>query len=270
MTSRVSAGLRLSKVRPRRRLDPLAADEQAERRDVVPVGVAVGVGWPSSPSQQVLVATRRRVDASVHDASRRPSRPSRRRRGRASPVRSGPARRSQLVEERRDDPGAARPDRVAERDRAAVHVDLVPVEAELAAVGEGLGRERLVDLDEVEGLDRQLDPVEQPADALDRREEQPPRLDLGLRVADDPGQRLQADRSTARSLATTVAAAPSVIPGALPAVTVPVASPRSRVRSAVRQREGGLRACERLGARVAARVLVYRRSSSRGPWRRGR
>ena len=82
---------------------------------------------------------------------------------------------------------------MAERDRAAVDVDLVPVEAELAAVGEGLGGERLVDLDEVERLDRHLDPVEQAADALDRREEQPLRRDLGLGVADDPGERLEAE-----------------------------------------------------------------------------
>ena len=102
-----------------------------------------------------------------------------------------PAR--ELVEQRRHDPGPARADRVAERDRPAVDVDLVPVEAELPAIGEGLGGERLVDLDQVERLDRQLDPVEQPADALDRGEEQPLRLDLGLGVADDPGQGLQAE-----------------------------------------------------------------------------
>ena len=59
----------------------------------------------------------------------------------------------ELVEQRRDDPRAAGPDRVAERDRAAVDVDLVPVEPERAAVGQGLGGERLVDLDEVERLD---------------------------------------------------------------------------------------------------------------------
>ena len=96
------------------------------------------------------------------------------------------------MEQRRDDPGAGRADRVPERDRAAVDVDLVPVEAELAAVGQGLRGERLVDLDQVERLDRQLDPVEQPADALDRGEEQPLRRDLGLGVADDPGERRQA------------------------------------------------------------------------------
>src|SRR5262245_29795017 len=44
----------------------------------------------------------------------------------------------ELVEERRDDARAARPDRVAERDRAAVDVDLVPIEAELPAVCECL------------------------------------------------------------------------------------------------------------------------------------
>ena len=54
-----------------------------------------------------------------------------------------------------------RADRVAERDRAAVDVDLVPVEAELAAVGQHLRGERLVDLDQVEGLGRELVRVEQ-------------------------------------------------------------------------------------------------------------
>src|SRR6478736_3325353 len=67
----------------------------------------------------------------------------------------------QFVGERRDDPGATRPDRVTERDRAAVDVDLVPIEPQGTPVGEGLGGERLVDLDQVEGLDRHLDPVEE-------------------------------------------------------------------------------------------------------------
>src|SRR6185436_11582290 len=54
-------------------------------------------------------------------------------------------------------------------------------------------RERLVDFDEVEGLERQLDPVEEPLHALDRGEEQPLRRDLGLGVADDPGKRLETE-----------------------------------------------------------------------------
>ena len=72
----------------------------------------------------------------------------------------------ELVEQRRDDPRSRRPDRMAERDRPAVDVDLVPVEAELPSIGERLGGEGLVDLDQVERLERQLDPVQQPLDAL--------------------------------------------------------------------------------------------------------
>src|SRR4029078_4046348 len=71
----------------------------------------------------------------------------------------------QLVEQRLHDPRAARPDRMAQGDRAAVDVRLVPVEAQLAAIGERLGRERLVDLDEVERLDREPAPRQAGADA---------------------------------------------------------------------------------------------------------
>src|SRR5688572_33044948 len=67
----------------------------------------------------------------------------------------------ELVQEGGHDPCATRPDRMAECDRPAVHVDLAPVEPELAAVGERLGGERLVDLNEIECLERQLDPVQE-------------------------------------------------------------------------------------------------------------
>jgi hypothetical protein len=128
------------------------------------------------------------------------------------------------VEKRGDDARAAGPDRMTERDGAAVDIDLVPIEAQLATVREGLSRESFVDLDEVEGVDRELDPVEETANTLDGREEEPLRGDLGLGVPDDPGEGLEPESFDA----TTVAAAPSVMPGALPAVTVPsVASPRS-------------------------------------------
>ena len=123
---------------------------------------------------------------------RRPSRRSRRRRGTAWRGRSGPR-------------GGAS----SWRSVATIRAPLAPIgwpraiappltltlsqsKPSCAAVGQGLRGERLVDLDEVEGLDRQLDPVEQPADALDRGEEQPLRRDLGLGVADDPGERLEA------------------------------------------------------------------------------
>src|SRR5262249_19032071 len=62
------------------------------------------------------------------------------------------ARRAPLLhfmEERDQDARAGRADRVAERDRAAVHVQPVTRELELAVAREDLGREGLVQLDQV-------------------------------------------------------------------------------------------------------------------------
>src|SRR6185369_13936559 len=56
----------------------------------------------------------------------------------------------QLQHERQDQTRARRAERVPERDRAAVDVDLVTVQAELLLAAEVLGREGLVDLDEVD------------------------------------------------------------------------------------------------------------------------
>src|SRR6478735_4379911 len=56
----------------------------------------------------------------------------------------------QLEREVQGDAGTRHPDRVAERDGAAVDVDLVDVDPELLGRGEADGREGLVDLDEVE------------------------------------------------------------------------------------------------------------------------
>src|SRR3954452_1378806 len=94
----------------------------------------------------------------------------------------------ELVSERRHDPRATRPDRVTESDRTAVDIDLRPVEPEGPTVCEGLRGKGFIDLDQFESLDRHLDPVEQPADALDRRQEEPLRLDLGLGIPDDPNK----------------------------------------------------------------------------------
>src|SRR3712207_2536991 len=53
----------------------------------------------------------------------------------------------QGVEQGHDQARAGRADRVAERDRAAVDVELVPVPAEHLPVRQDLGGERLVDLE---------------------------------------------------------------------------------------------------------------------------
>src|ERR1044072_9426155 len=59
-----------------------------------------------------------------------------------------------FVEKGGEDAGARGADRVADRDRAAVDVDLVGVPAELLADRERLGGERLIGFDEVEIGDR--------------------------------------------------------------------------------------------------------------------
>ena len=64
---------------------------------------------------------------------------------------------AQLVQQRDDEPRAAHPERMAERDRAAVHVHLLGVEAELPDHDEALRGERLVQLDQVEVSD--VDPA---------------------------------------------------------------------------------------------------------------
>ena len=111
-----------------------------------------------------------------------------------------PAAPPKLVEERRQDARARRADRVAERDRAAVDVDLVPVEAELVAIGQDLRGERLVDLDQIEVVD--ADP---PTFSIRRRT---PWIgasnshfgrDVRLRVADDARQRLRRRSAPPRS-----------------------------------------------------------------------
>src|SRR5207248_8813711 len=57
---------------------------------------------------------------------------------------------AQLVHEVHGEPGTGRADRVAERDRAAVDVDLLRVQAELVGGHQADRGERFVDLDQVE------------------------------------------------------------------------------------------------------------------------
>ena len=103
--------------------------------------LAYGIGRGGSASLQALSRRRmrhRRDEEAVFRRARRPSPPNRRRPGRGSRGRSvhraagargGGARR----------PGSRCADRVAEGDRATIDVHLVPVEAELPAVGDDLG-----------------------------------------------------------------------------------------------------------------------------------
>src|SRR3954454_21717649 len=58
-----------------------------------------------------------------------------------------PAAAAQLVHQRRHQAGAGAAERMAERDRTAVHVELLLVDPQLLDAGEDLGGERLVQLD---------------------------------------------------------------------------------------------------------------------------
>src|SRR6476619_5965414 len=60
----------------------------------------------------------------------------------------------QAVEQRGGDPRAGGAERVALRDRAAVHVEPVEVDAQVLVRRDDLGREGLVDLDQVHVVDR--------------------------------------------------------------------------------------------------------------------
>ena len=86
---------------------------------------------------------------------------------------------TQLVEQRDDEARAAHPERMPERDRAAVHVDLLLVEAELPHDREALRRERLVELDEVEIGYGDAAALEQLLHGRDRPDAHHPRIDTG-------------------------------------------------------------------------------------------
>src|SRR5437762_13871701 len=69
----------------------------------------------------------------------------------------------QLDEQRQEQACAGHAERMPERDRAAVHVDTISIELELPLDGEILTGERLVDLDEIDVVERQTGARQHPA-----------------------------------------------------------------------------------------------------------
>src|SRR6185503_10920088 len=90
-----------------------------------------------------------------------------------------PAALAQLVCEREREPRAGRTQRMTEGDRAAVHIRLVAIEAELLLHREVLRRERLVDLDQVHVTDLLTRPIE----CLTRRRRGTDAHDVGVHAA---------------------------------------------------------------------------------------
>ncbi len=72
-------------------------------------------------------------------------------------ARQAPA--AELEDERQQQPCPGHAERVAERDGAAVHVDPLPIEAELFLDRQVLRRERFVDLDEIDVLQGEPGPM---------------------------------------------------------------------------------------------------------------
>ena len=132
--------------------------------------------------------------------ARRPSRSPARPRCTSSPGRSG-RRAAQLVDEHRHQPRAAHPERMPERDRAAVDVDLLGIQAELVDARDRLAGERLVELDEVEVVDAEPGPRERLAGGRHGPEAHDRRVDAGDGGRHDPRHRPEA--RVARPLAST-------------------------------------------------------------------
>ena len=97
----------------------------------------------------------------------------------------------QLEQQRQQQARAAGAERMAERDRAAVDVDLVAIEAQLLLAREILRRERLVDLDQVEIGERQPGALERLADRRRRAHAHQRRLDADRRPRHDAAERLR-------------------------------------------------------------------------------
>src|SRR5689334_19903565 len=100
----------------------------------------------------------------------------------------------QFVEQRHEDARAARADRMAERDRSAVHVDLFWVEFELACDGNRGDGKSFVQLDEIHILIAvPASFYEQLFDRVYRRHHHPFRLDAADGLGDDARDGLLAE-----------------------------------------------------------------------------
>ena len=167
-----------------------------------------------------------------------------RRRGTARRCR-GAAAALQRVQQRRQHARAARADRVAERDGAAVDVHPCRIDAELVDHRDRLHRERFVDLEEVDVGQLPADLFARPCAPLPPASSAP--ASAPARSSPAPTMRASGVRPSARARSaamTTSAAAPSLTPGALPAVT----------RAVLLERR--LQRAERLGRGVFAHRFV--------------
>jgi hypothetical protein len=119
---------------------------------------------------------------------------------------------AELVDEHRDQPGAAHAQRVAERDGTAVDVHLRRIEAKLTDAGDRLAGEGLVELDEVEILDAEAGALERLAGGRDGPDPHDGGIHAGDSGRDHPGQRLQPELAGDAGFDQDAGPAPSSIP----------------------------------------------------------
>ena len=150
-------------------------------------------------------------------------------------ARSGPV---QLVDGRRDEPGAAGTQRMSQGNRTTVGVDarVVVTQTQVAQNGQTLGRKGLVELDHVDLLERDAREREHLADG--GRAGSNPMMRGATPAVAMPTTRARGVRpllAAAASLASRRAQAPSLTPEALPAVTVPSGrtTPLSRASASI-------------------------------------
>src|SRR2546422_11559086 len=92
-----------------------------------------------------------------------------------------PAAAAELVQQGHDEPRAGHAQGMAERDRAAIHVHLLRIQAQLADDDEALRSEGLVQLDEVEVRDLEAGTRQRLAYGRDRPDSHHSRIDTGNR-----------------------------------------------------------------------------------------
>src|SRR5215475_6134458 len=97
-----------------------------------------------------------------------------------------------FVQQRHQHAGAGGADRVTDRDRAAIDVDLGGIPAEVLVDGAGLRREGLVGLDQIEVADVPAGLLQRGAGSRDRARAHDLGIDAGLGPGDDAGDRLLA------------------------------------------------------------------------------
>src|SRR5262245_32802833 len=100
---------------------------------------------------------------------------------------------AELVKEGGGEAGAGAAERVAEGDRAAVDVEPLLVDPELADAGEDLRGEGLVELDQVDLVELEAGGGEGTGDRLDRADPHVGGVDAGDAGGDDPAEGLGAE-----------------------------------------------------------------------------